>query len=373
MGFACGLIGLPNVGKSTLFNALMSRAVVAAENYPFCTIEPHRERVPVPDERLAVLSSLVRPANVVEAQLELVDIAGLVRGASVGEGLGNRFLQHIRDVHVLVHVVRCFEGEDITHVDGRIDPMGDIDTIETELMLADIGCVTTQRAGLEKRARARDKDAIALLAQSDIWLAHLDKGHALRSLPLEPQERHALMMMGALTMRPVIYVCNVTEGHVVGGFELSQRVHAWANEQGLPCITISAALEQALASFSPQERKDYLEALGVEDTGLSQLIRAGYSALGLHTFFTAGDKEVRAWTCQKGASAVEAAAVIHSDFAQGFICAETISYGDYKEWGSHSAAAQAGKVRKEGRDYIVCDGDVMLFRFHVAKAGKAKK
>ena len=372
MGFACGLVGLPNVGKSTLFNALAGRAMAAAENYPFCTIEPHRERVPVWDERLVRLAATAPTDNVIFAQLDVVDIAGLVKGASKGEGLGNQFLDAIRHVQAIGHVVRCFADEKITHVDGDVAPLRDIDTIETELILADMDVLERKQEALVKRSRGNDKAAQESLAYAKLFLSAVAEGKAIRTLTLDEEARREAMAMGLLSCRPMIYICNVDEGSAHSGNPLSQQVESWAKKQGCACFTLSALMEAELAGFTPEERKDYLDSQGVSVSGLEQFVRAGYDVLGLETFFTVGVKEAKAWTYQRGATAVDAAGVIHTDFAKGFICAETTSYDDYIAGGSQAAVAAAGKVRKEGKDYVVQDGDVMHFRFQVARGGKAK-
>ncbi|MBC6444253.1 MAG: redox-regulated ATPase YchF [Alphaproteobacteria bacterium GM202ARS2] len=372
MGFACGLVGLPNVGKSTLFNALAGRALAAAENYPFCTIEPHRERVPVWDERLERLAKMAPTDNVIFAQLDVVDIAGLVKGASKGEGLGNQFLDAIRHVQAIGHVVRCFDDEQITHVDGNVDPMRDIDTIETELLLADMDVLERKQAALVKRARGSDKHAQDTLDYVTRFLSVLHEGKAIRTLSLDEEAYAMALSMGLLSCRPMIYICNVDEASAHKGNALSKHVEAWAEERGCACFTLSALMEAELAGFTPEERREYLGSQGVQASGLEQFVQAGYAMLGLQTFFTVGVKEAKAWTYKRGATAVDAAGVIHTDFAKGFICAETVSYDDYLAGGSQAAVAAAGNVRKEGKDYVVQDGDVMHFRFQVARGGKAK-
>ena len=365
MGFAFGLVGLPNVGKSTLFNALAQRALAAAENYPFCTIEPQRERVPVFDERLHKVASMAKARAVTAARLDVIDIAGLVKGASQGEGLGNQFLAHIRNVQALGHVVRCFEDDKTTHIEGRIDPLSDIEIVNTELLLADLELLIRQHESLRKRIQGGDKEAAKAMTHVERFLAAVEKGQAVRHLDLSSEGFGYALSLGLLSVRPVIYICNVGEGDVKDGNGLSHSVADWAQQEAMPCFTLSALMEAELASFSATERQDYLAASGVTISGLERVLREGYRLLGLQTFFTAGEKEARAWTCRCGATALDAAGVIHTDFARGFICAETIGYEDYLSCGSEAAAAAAGKLRREGKDYIVQDGDVMHFRFNV--------
>jgi ribosome-binding ATPase len=366
MGFRCGIVGLPNVGKSTLFNALTETAAAQAANYPFCTIEPNVGRVAVPDPRLQRIAEIARSANVIETQLEFVDIAGLVRGASRGEGLGNQFLANIREVDAIVHVLRCFEGGDVTHVEGRIDPVADAETVETELMLADLESLEKRVPALVKKAQQGDKDAkiqasvlgqaLELLRQSK--LARLTQ-------PKDEEERKALERAQLLTAKPVLYVCNVDEAEAAAGNVHSGRVFEKAAAEGAKAVIISAGIEAEIATMPPQDRAEFLKDLGLEETGLSQIIRAGYELLDLITFFTAGPKEARAWTVEKGSKAPQAAGVIHTDFERGFIRAETIAYDDFVACGGETGARDAGKLRSEGKEYVTRDGDVMLFRFNV--------
>lgn len=365
MGFACGIVGLPNVGKSTLFNALTATAAAAAANYPFCTIEPNVGRVPVPDPRLDVLARLAKSAKVVPTQLEIKDIAGLVRGASKGEGLGNRFLAAIREVDAILHVLRCFEDPDVTHVEGGVDPLRDAELVDTELLLADLESLERQRDGLVRRARGQDKEAKTRLELLERILPQLGEGTPARNLALSAEERGLLRGFNLLTAKPVLYVCNVEEAAAATGNRWSEAVAAMAARQGARTVVISAAIEAELAQLEPEERKAYLETLGLAEPGLAKVIREGYALLGLITFFTAGPKEARAWTVPNGATAVEAAAQIHTDIAKGFICAEVISYEDYVRCGGEQGAKEAGRMRLEGRDYTIHDGDVCHFRFNV--------
>ena len=366
MGFKCGIVGLPNVGKSTLFNALTETAAAQAANYPFCTIEPNVGEVAVPDRRLETLAALAKSAAIVPTRLTFVDIAGLVRGASKGEGLGNQFLANIREVDAIAHVVRCFEDADVTHVEGRIDPVADIETVETELMLADLESLERRVDGLAKKAKGNDKDAQEARETLDLVnraLALLRDGKPARLTERKPEEERAFHMLGLLTSLPVLYVCNVDEAATATGNEFSRKVEARAKEEGAAAIVISAKIESEIAVLSRDERADYLAAVGLGEAGLDRLIRAGYALLDLVTFFTAGPKETRAWTVTRGTKAPQAAGVIHSDFEQGFIRAETIAYEDYVACGGESGARDAGKLRLEGKDYVVADGDVMHFRF----------
>ena len=366
MGFRCGIVGLPNVGKSTLFNALTATAAAEAENYPFCTIEPNIGRVGVPDPRLEAIASIAKSARLLPTQLEFVDIAGLVKGASQGEGLGNKFLAHIREVDAIVQVLRCFEDDDITHVEGSVDPLRDIETIETELMLADLESLETRLPNTVKKARGGDREMAALLPIMERAAAELRAGHAVRRLNLDGDEALHLDRMQLLTAKPIIYVCNVDEGAAATGNAYSQRVAAYAEAEGAGCILISAAIESEVAQLSDaDEKKEFLVAIGLEETGLTRLIRAGYELLGLITYFTAGPKETRAWTIPKGFKAPKAAGVIHTDFERGFIRAETIAYEDYIAGNGEQGAKDAGRMRQEGKEYVVRDGDIMLFRFNV--------
>ncbi len=365
MGFACGIVGLPNVGKSTLFNALTESAAAEAANYPFCTIEPNVGRVPVPDPRLEVLGRLARSARLVPTQLEVRDIAGLVRGASRGEGLGNRFLAAIREVDAVLHVLRCFEDGDVAHVEGSVDPLRDAELVETELLLADIESLERRREGLIKRARGGDREARAQLALIEQLLPPMQQGVPARAVPLADEQRRQLRLLQLLTAKPVLYVCNVEEAAVATGNAWSERVAAMAARQGAGTVVVSAAIEAELAALAPEERREYLESLGLEEPGLHRVVREGYRLLDLITFFTAGPKEARAWTVRRGTRAPQAAGVIHSDFERGFICAEVIAFDDYVACGGEQGAKEAGRMRLEGRDYVIQDGDVCLFRFNV--------
>ena len=364
MGFDLGIVGLPNVGKSTLFNALTETAAAEAANYPFCTIEPNVGRVAVPDQRLATLARIAKSAKVVPNQLGFVDIAGLVRGASKGEGLGNQFLGHIREVDAIAHVVRCFEGE-VTHVEGSVDPLRDIETIETELMLADLDSLERRLTPLQKRAKGNDREAQAQIAAIEPALAALREGRPARSVALPAELKGPWKQLQLLTQKPVLYVCNLDEGSAATGNRHSNLVAERARAEGAEAVVISAAIEAEVAQLEPADRRAFLAHLGLEETGLARVIRAGFKLLDLLTFFTAGPKEARAWTVRKGAKAPEAAGVIHTDFERGFISAETIAYDDYLAYGGEQGAKEAGKMRLEGREYRVQDGDVFLFRFNV--------
>jgi hypothetical protein len=363
MGFKCGIVGLPNVGKSTLFNALIQTAAAQAANYPFCTIEPNVGEVEVPDPRLNELATLAKSAEIIPTRLGFVDIAGLVRGASKGEGLGNQFLGHIREVDAIVHVVRCFEDADVTHVENRIDPIADIETIETELMLADLDSLERRVDGLEKRAKGGDKEAAGTVALIERALALLRDGKPARGVERKAEEERAFHALGLLTALPMLYACNVEEGTAAGGNAFSSRVEAHAKQEGSGAIVISAKIESEIAVLPNDERAEFLAAVGLEETGLDRLIRAGYALLDLVTFFTAGPKETRAWTITRGTKAPQAAGAIHSDFERGFIRVETIAYDDYVRLRGEANARDAGKLRLEGKDYVVADGDVLHFRF----------
>jgi GTP-binding protein YchF len=367
MGFNCGIVGLPNVGKSTLFNALTATAAAAAENYPFCTIEPNVGRVIVPDPRLDVLARLAKSERIVPTQLEFVDIAGLVRGASKGEGLGNQFLAHIREVDAIAHVLRCFAGEGVHHVEGTIDPVRDAETVETELMLADLESLERRFDQAQKKAKGGDKEAKQLVELIEPALLHLRDGRTARlATPADPERRKAFRRLGLITAKPMLYVLNVDEASAASGNEYARVAAGRAAAAGSESVVISAAIEAEIAQLKdPVERREFLEHLGLEEPGLDRFIRAGYKLLDLITFFTAGPKEARAWTVAHGATAPEAAGVIHTDFERGFIRAETIAYEDYVKCGGEQGAKEAGKMRQEGRDYVVQDGDVMLFRFNV--------
>ncbi len=366
MGFRCGIVGLPNVGKSTLFNALTETAAAQAADYPFCTIEPNVGRVAVPDERLHRISGIAKSAQTIETQIEFVDIAGLVRGASKGEGLGNQFLANIREVDAIVHVLRCFEGGDVTHVEGRVDPIADAETVETELMLADLDSLERRVPNLVKKAQQGDKEAkieASVLGQALDLLR--ESKPARLTKPKDAEEEKALQRAQLLTAKPVLYVCNVDESEAAEGNAHSARVFEKAKNEGAIAVVISAAIEAEIATLPADEREAFLADLGLEETGLSRIIRAGYELLGLITFFTAGPKESRAWTGHRGARAPQAAGEIHTDFERGFIRAETIAFDDYVSAGGEAGAKEAGKMRSEGKEYVVQDGDVMLFRFNV--------
>ena len=366
MGFNCGIVGLPNVGKSTLFNALTSTAAAEAANYPFCTIEPNTGRVSVPDPRLDDLARLGKSAKIIPTQLEFVDIAGLVRGASKGEGLGNQFLDNIREVDAIVHVLRCFETGDITHVEGSVDPIRDADTVETELMIADLESLEKRYVTLEKKAKTGDKEAKALEPLMRRLLETLREGKPIRSIrDWSVEEVRQVQGLQLLTSKPVLYVCNVEEENAGTGNALSAKVAEKAASEGAEAVVISAAIEAEIAQLPAEEKAEFLESIGLAEPGLARLIRAGYKLLDLLTFFTVGPKEAKAWTVRRGAKAPEAAGVIHTDFERGFIRAETISYDDYVATGGEAGAKEAGKLRVEGSDYDVADGDVFHFRFNV--------
>jgi len=363
MGFKCGIVGLPNVGKSTLFNALTETAAAQAANYPFCTIEPNVGEVAVPDPRLPALAAAAKSAQIIPTRLTFVDIAGLVRGASKGEGLGNQFLANIREVDAIAHVVRCFEDGDITHVEGKVDPIADIETIETELMLADMESLEKRVDTLEKKAKGGDKESREILDIVNGALALLRDGKPARLLARKPEEERIFRMLGLMTSKPVLYVCNVDEGSAAEGNEFSRRVAERAAAEGAVSVVISAKIEAEIAVLSREERVEYLSAIGLEEPGLDRLIRAGYALLHLVTFFTVGPKETRAWTVTQGSKAPQAAGAIHTDFERGFIRAETIAYQDYVTLGGEAGARDAGRLRLEGKEYVVADGDVMHFRF----------
>lgn len=367
MGFQCGIVGLPNVGKSTLFNALTATAAAEAANYPFCTIEPNIGRVAVPDPRLDKIAACAKSAKIIHTQLEFVDIAGLVRGASKGEGLGNQFLANIREVDAIAHVLRCFEDENITHVEGRIDPVSDAETVETELMIADLESLERRVNAAEKRAKGGDKEAKAELPIMQQALAALEQGLPAHSIVagMAADDLAIFRRLQLLSGKPVLYVCNVDEASAANGNEFSARVAAMAAEKGAESVVISASIESELATLDADDKALFLAEMGLEEPGLHRFIRTGYHLLGLITFFTAGPKESRAWTITKGTKAPGAAGTIHGDFERGFICAETIGYDDFVAAGGEAGAKEAGKMRQEGKEYFARDGDVMLFRFNV--------
>ncbi len=363
MGFKCGIVGLPNVGKSTLFNALTQTAAAEAANYPFCTIEPNVGEVGVPDERLEKLAAIAKSGQIIPTRLTFVDIAGLVKGASKGEGLGNQFLGHIREVDAIAYVLRCFEDGDVTHVEGRIDPGADAETVETELMLADLESLEKRYTNTEKKAKTGDKEAKAQVAIMDKALALLREGKPARFADLTPEEKPAYDALQLLTAKPVLYVCNVDEASAATGNAHARTVEERAKSEGAGCVIISAKIEAEFASLPPEDRDEFLKDLGLDEPGLNRLILAGYTLLDLVTYFTVGPKEARAWTITRGTKAPQAAGVIHTDFEKGFIRAETIAYDDYVTLGGETGAKDAGKMRLEGKEYVVKDGDVMHFRF----------
>src|SRR5262245_5859817 len=363
MGFKCGIVGLPNVGKSTLFNALTQTAAAQAANYPFCTIEPNVGDVGVPDERLEKLAAIAKSAQIIPTRLTFVDIAGLVRGASKGEGLGNQFLANIREVDAIAHVVRCFEDGDVTHVEGGVDPIRDIETIETELMLADLDSLEKRASNLEKRPRGGDKEAKEQFDLVKRALVLLQEGKPARLVDRKPEEEKSFRMLGLLSSKPVLYVCNAEEASADQGNEYSVQVMKRAEEEGAEAVVVSAKIESEIAVLPAAEQKEYLDAIGLAEPGLNRVIRAGYELLHLVTYFTVGPKEARAWTVTRGTKAPQAAGVIHTDFEKGFIRSETIAYDDYVGLNGEAGARDAGKLRLEGKDYIVQDGDVLHFRF----------
>jgi len=366
MGFRCGIVGLPNVGKSTLFNALTETQAAQAANYPFCTIEPNVGQVAVPDERLDAIASIAGSARIIPTQLAFVDIAGLVRGASKGEGLGNQFLGNIREVDAIVHVLRCFEDDDIQHVANKVDPIADAEVVETELMLSDLESLEKRVPNAEKRATAGDKEAKLTASVLGQALGLLREGKPARlTEPKDDEEARIFRQAQLLTAKPVLYVCNVAEEDAAEGNALSAQVFAKAEAEGAEAVVVSAAIESELVTMPAEDRTEYLEALGLHESGLARVIRAGYKLLGLKTFFTAGPKEARAWTFHAGAKAPQAAGEIHTDFEKGFIRAETIAFDDYVTLRGEAAARDAGKLRQEGKEYVVQDGDVLHFKFNV--------
>jgi GTP-binding protein YchF len=364
MGFKCGIVGLPNVGKSTLFNALTRTASAQAANYPFCTIEPNVGEVAVPEARLFALAQIAKSKEIIPARMNFVDIAGLVRGASKGEGLGNQFLGNIRECDAIAYVLRCFENDDITHVEGRVDPLADLETVETELMLADLDSVEKRIPNIEKRAKGGDKEAKKTLELCGLAKEALEKGLPARTVKVADEDDKAWRMLQLLTAKPVLYVCNVDEDSAAKGNAYSETVFKHAEKEGSRAVVICAQMEADLAALDDAEQKEYLESAGLEEPGLNRLIHSGYDLLGLQTYFTVGPKEARAWTIHRGDTAPKAAGVIHTDFEKGFIRAETIAFGDYVANNGESGARDAGKMRLEGKDYIVKDGDVMHFRFN---------
>ena len=366
MGFNCGIVGLPNVGKSTLFNALTATQAAEAANYPFCTIEPNTGRVAVPDERLEVCAGIAHSAKIVPTQLEFVDIAGLVRGASRGEGLGNQFLGHIREVDAIAHVLRCFEDGNVTHVEGSIDPIRDAETVETELLLADLESIEKRLVATQKKARGADPEAKAQLQVMERVATALREGKPARGIALRAEEKPILRALQLITAKPVLYVCNVEEGAAANGNASSARAEAFARAQGAASVVISAAIEAEVAQLTEEsEKREFLASLGLTETGLARVIRAGYRLLDLVTFFTVGPKEAHAWTVPQGSKAPQAAGAIHTDFEKGFIRAETISYADFVACGGEQGAKDAGKMRLEGAEYVIRDGDILHVRFNV--------
>ena len=363
MGFKCGIVGLPNVGKSTLFNALTQTAAAQAANYPFCTIEPNVGDVAVPDPRLDALAKIAGSKEIIPTRLTFVDIAGLVRGASKGEGLGNQFLANIRECDAIAHVVRCFEDGDITHVEGKIDPLSDIETIETELMLSDLDSLEKRIVPLEKKAKTGDKDAKEAFDLMHRCLLVLREGKPARTAKIAPEEQKAFAALGLLSSKPVLYVCNVEEACADKGNAFSDKVMAHAASEGAVSVVVSAKIESEIAVLPFGEQKDYLDAVGLEEPGLNRVIRAGYALLHLVTYFTVGPKEARAWTIEQGTRAPQAAGVIHTDFEKGFIRSETVAYADYVAFNGEAGAREAGKFRLEGKEYVVQDGDCLHFRF----------
>jgi hypothetical protein len=364
MGFKVGIVGLPNVGKSTLFNALTKTAAAQAANFPFCTIEPNVGDVAVPDARLDTLADIAKSKQIIPTRITFVDIAGLVKGASKGEGLGNQFLANIREVDAIVHVLRCFEDGDVVHVDGRVDPVADAETIETELMLADIESLEKRLQNIVRKVRGGDKDAVQQERLMRAALAALEKGDPARTVPVDDEDRKSWDMLQLLTTKPVLYVCNVSEADAANGNAMSNAVGEMAAAQGNSHVVISARIEEEISQLDAEEAQEFLSEMGLEEPGLDRVIRAGYKLLQLETYFTVGPKEARAWTIAKGTLAPQAAGVIHGDFEKGFIRAETIAFDDYVSLGGETAAKEAGKMRAEGKTYVVKDGDVLHFLFN---------
>ncbi len=364
MGFKCGIVGLPNVGKSTLFNALTQTANAEASNYPFCTIEPNIGEVGVPDIRLIKLGDISKSINVIPTRLNFVDIAGLVEGASKGEGLGNKFLSNIRETEAIAHVVRCFENENITHVNNKIDPISDIQTIETELLLADIQNLENRKAGLERKIKSTDELSNLTYTLIEEIIESLNEGKPARDMLIDDKNRKIYQELNLLTSKPIFYICNVEENDAASGNKYTEKVQKYAEEINCKSITISASTEAELSVLSDEEKVEYLKSIGLQETGLNKVIKTGYEILNLVTYFTSGPKETRAWTIRKDTQAPKAASVIHTDFEKGFIRAETISFDDFIKNNGENGAKEAGKMRLEGKDYIVQDGDVMHFRFN---------
>lgn len=364
MGFKCGIVGLPNVGKSTLFNALTQTAAAQAANFPFCTIEPNIGEVSVPDERLAKIAAIAESKEILPARMTFVDIAGLVKGASKGEGLGNQFLANIREVDAIAYVVRCFDDENVVHVAGKIDPLDDAEVVETELMIADLESLEKRKGGLEKKAKSNDKEAIETLEVLEKCLAVLENGRPARFVEISEDQQKTFKGLNLLTSKPALYVCNVDEESAENGNDYSKLVFDYAEKNDAVAVVISCAIEAELSQLDAEDQSEYLATLGLSEPGLNRLIRQGYKLLDLQTYFTAGPKETRAWTIAKGTKAPQAAGVIHTDFERGFIRAQTIAFDDYVSLGGEVPAKEAGKARDEGKEYVVLDGDVLLFKFN---------